>query len=431
MQSRRLFATLVMLIAVPALARAQSHRLQEAALVDSCYRVKIDMALKGKITFQIDDGKTETVDHAAQAEHEFLERVLEAKETASKTVRVYGVARATLGKQTRTLRPERTFMVAQRLKEQLVAFSPKGALTLEEMELTEHFDTLALPGLLPNKDVKVGETWTVPNNVVQDLCGFDALEKHDLTGKLEAVKGNDAHVALQGTAKGIDLGGQVSTLISDTKLVFDLKAKRIVALEWKQSDQRQQGPATPNLSADVMVKLSRTPLDEMPSDVNNFALAPVPSGAPPASLTNLAYRDPANKFTMQHSREWQFIGERDGQRVLRLITSRGDWVADASIMVWKGAKMDTEAFKKLLENAPGWQQESDSKIDEDVKHPHGCLVVRISASGKLEGVAAFRTSYYLMNPKGEHMIVTFIAAPNQVNNLESRDQSLVENIEVH
>jgi hypothetical protein len=322
-------------------------------------------------------------------------------------------------------------MVAQRHKEQLVTFSPKGALTLEEMELTEHFDTLSLPGLLPNKDVKVGETWTVPNNVVQDLCGFDALEKHDLTGKLESVKDNDAHITLQGTAKGIDLGGQVSTLISDTKVVFDLKAKRIVALEWKQSDQRQQGPATPNLSADVMVKVTRTPLDEIPSDVNNFALAPVPTGAPPASLTNIAYQDPANKFRMQYGREWQYIGERDGQRVLRLITARGDWVADASVMVWKGPKMDTEAFKKLLENAPGWQQESDSKIDEDLKHPHGCLVTRISASGKLEGVAAFRTSYYLTNPKGEHMIVTFIAAPNQVNNLESRDQVLVENIEVH
>jgi hypothetical protein len=429
MMSIRNLAALALSLIAASTARGQTVHLTEAPLVDSCYRIKLNLGLRGKITF-VEGAKSQTIDHAASADHEYLERILEAKgATADKTARVYHIATASIGAQDRKLRPERTFMVAHRLKEQLITYSPKGALTLEEMELTEHFDTLAVPGLLPGKDVKVGDSWPVANNVVQDLCGFDALEKHDLAGTLQKLEGDLAHLTLEGTARGIDLGAQVSTLISKSKIVFDAKAKRITSLEWTQSDQRQQGPASPNLSADVVIKLTRTPID-MPSDLNNFALVAMPNGAPDAKLTNLAYRDPQGKFTMQHGREWQYIGERDGQRVLRLISARGDWVADASIMPWPGAKMDATGFAKLLEGAPGWQQDSESKVDENVRHAGGCGMVRVSASGKLEGVAAFRTSYYLTNKQGDQMVVTFIAAPNQVNNLESRDQILVDGIEL-
>jgi hypothetical protein len=409
--------------------RAQSVHLAEGPLVDSCSRVKLSMTLKGKLTYQL-NGKTEAVEHNAAAEHEFLERVLEAKgTTADKTARLYQRAEATIAGQVRTLRPERTFMVAHRLKDQLVAYSVKGPLTLEEMELTEHFDTLALPGLLPGKEVKIGDSWPIPSVVVQDLCGLDAVEKHDLSGTLTAVDGDLATITLQGTAKGIDLGGQVSTLISKSKLTFSAKEKRITALEWTQSDNRQQGPATPNLSADVTIQLERTPID-LPSDLNNFALAPVPAGLPPSALIQIEFRDPKGKYHLQHSRDWQFIGERSGQRVLRLITPRGDWVSDATLMSWSGGKLDAAKFKVLLDEAPGWMQDGEAKVDDNVKHPSGYTVIRVSASGKLEGVAAFRSSYHLTNGQGAQMIVTFVTAPNQVNALEARDQTLIEGIEL-
>jgi hypothetical protein len=178
----------------------------------------------------------------------------------------------------------------------------------------------------------------------------------------------------------------------------------------------------------VAIKMQRTPI-ALPKDLNDFALVAAPSGPPPARLTNLVYRDPSGKYELQHSREWQFIGERNGQRVLRLISPRGDWVADATLMPWKGPKMDTDALKQLLESSPGWEQDDESKVDV-LKHPAGYAVSRIAAAGKLEGVAAFRASYYLVSPKGEQMIVTIVAPPGQVNTLEARDTTLVESIEL-
>jgi hypothetical protein len=432
MSSLRVLTALVVCGVWSGTARAQSIRLEEAPLVDSCCRITLRLDLRGKITFQQEGGKTETIDHQAVAEHDYQERVLEAKgATADKTARVYQLARATLAGQARSLRPERGFMVAHRLKEQLVVYSPKGALTIEEMELTEHFDTLALAGLLPGKEVKLGESWPVPNHVAQDLCGLDALEKHDLAGTLQSVQGDLAHITLHGTAKGIDLGAQVSTLISNCKIVFNIKDRRITSLEWAQSDQRQQGPASPGLSADVTIKLTRTPLG-LSADLNDIALAlmKVPTGMPPTSMTNVVYREPQGKYLMQHSREWQFIGERGGQRVLRLITPRGDWIGDATIMTWRGPKMDTAGFKQLLEEAPGWKQDGESNVDESVKHALGAGVVRVSASGRLEDEQVFRTAYYLVGASGQQMIVTFVVSPKHVNSLESRDQMLVDHIEL-
>jgi hypothetical protein len=361
--------------------------------------------------------------------------VLEAKDgVAVKTARVYQLAKATIADQTRRLRPERSFMVAHRLKDQLIIYSPKGPLVGEEMELTEHFDTLALPGLLPGKEVKIGDTWSLPPAIIQALCGLDALDastKQDLGGALKSVQGDRARVTLQGTVRGIHLGAQVSIHVAAKSfLVFDIKEKRIVELEWHQSDQRQQGPATPHLSADVVIKLERTPIPQ-PAELNDLALVPVPNGAPPAGLTNIVHRDPQRKFEFQHSREWQYVGERNGQKVWKLVTARGDYIADAILAPWKGRMVpDAQVFKQLMEESPGWKQESDTQLDDAVKHPAGYTVYRASAAGKMEGSPAFRSAYLLANPAGQQFLVTFITPPNQVSNLETRDQALVESIEL-
>lgn len=433
MSPRQLGSTLLAALVFASGAAAQSVMLGEEALVDSCCRAKLTLDLKGKITFQ-SQGKTETVEHNAVAEHAFVERVLAAKgAVAEKTARVYETAKVTIAGQTRILRSTHNLVIAHRVKEQLITYSPKGPLLGEEMELLEHFDTLSLPGLLPGKTVKVGESWNVAPAVVQAICGLDALDaqsKQQVTCTLTALTDQLASVTIQGIVKGIQLGAPVSIHIdAKSKLLFDLKDKRIVELEWRQSDERQQGPATPNLAADVTIKLERKPI-ATPNELGQFALLTVPDGPPPAKLTNILHRDAKGKFEFQRSREWQDVGEHSGQRVLKLVTARGDHLADAILTPWKGPKIaDAQDFKQQMEETPGWKQDGDSQVDDAVKHPHGYTVYRVTAAGKMEGVAAFRMAYLIGNASGQQILVTFLAPPSQVNNLEARDQTLVDSIE--
>lgn len=431
MSSRHVCVSSLLTLILTGAATAQSVVLGEAPLVDSCCRVQLGLDLKGKVTFQ-QSGKTQTVEHSANAAHEYVERVLDAKGAmADRAARIYQTAKATIAGQSRTIRPDRAFMVAQRVKDHFVTYSPAGPLFGEEMELTEHFDTLALPGLLPGRQVKIGESWKVPPLVVQAICGLDGLDaqvKQEVVCELKAIEGDLAWVAIQGTVKGIQLGAAVSIHIdAKSKLAFNVKQKRIVELDWRQSDERQQGPASPNLAADVNIKLRRTPI-ETPKELGQFAVLSLPV-EPPARLTNVVQRDAKGKFEFQHSREWQDVGEHNGQRVLKLVTASGDYVADAAVMPWKGPKIgDAQAFRQQMEETPGWQQESDSQLDGALKHPAGYTLYRVSAAGKLEGVAAVRTAYLITGAAGQQLLVTFIAPPSQVGQLEGRDQTLVDSV---
>ncbi|MCI0681951.1 MAG: hypothetical protein L0Y71_07595 [Gemmataceae bacterium] len=431
--SLRVASTLLTALALVNGASAQSVLLKEETLVDSCHRVKLTLDLRGKVSFQ-NQGKTETVEHNAAAEHVFAERVLEAKgAVAEKTARHYEIAKATIAGQTRTLRATHSLVIAHRVKDQLISYSPKGPLFGEEMELLEHFDTLSLPGLLPGTAVKVGDSWNVAPAVVQGICGLDGLDaqtKQQVTCTLTALTDDRALVTIQGTVKGIQLGASVSVHIdAKSQLLFDLQTKRIVQLDWRQSDERQQGPATPNLAADVTIKLERRSIPT-PNELGQFALLTVPDGPPPARLTKILHRDPKGKFEFQRSREWQDVGEHNGQRVLKLVTARGDHLADAVLAPWTGPKIDSaQAFKLVMDETPGWKQDGDSQLDDAVKHPHGYTVYRVAAAGKMEGVPAFRMAYLIGNASGQQLLVTFIAPPNQVNSLETRDQTLVDSVE--
>src|SRR5262249_9270536 len=129
----------------------------------------------------------------AAAKHDFTERLLGATAgIPQKAARLYDAAEATIDVDRdhtdRTLPKDRTLLVAQRTRDQIAIYCPKGMLTSDEMELTSgHFDTLSLVGLLPAKAVAVNDTWKIPTSIVQGLCHMEGVTSQDLVGKLEAV----------------------------------------------------------------------------------------------------------------------------------------------------------------------------------------------------------------------------------------------------
>src|SRR5262249_39921204 len=149
--------------------------------------------------------------------------------------------------------------------------------------VSEHFDTLSLTGLPPGKAVGVGETWNVPNAVVQALCGFEGLTEQHLTCKLEEVKDNSARVSVTGTANGIDLGAQAKLTVQ-AQYHFDVSTKRLTASEGEQTDERGQGPASPATNVHAVTSLKRSPIEQptnqngQPACLDDVALVSVPDG---------------------------------------------------------------------------------------------------------------------------------------------------------
>jgi hypothetical protein len=432
----RILASPVVCLILVSSSRAQTVTLAEDLKASDSFSVRLAMTLGGEITVNR-DGKPVALKLSTKAEHAFASRILSVADgAADKVANVYDKAEAEIGvagdKCTRKLRPKRTLIVAQRpAKEQPLVYCPTAPLTREELELVgEHFDTLMLTGLLPGKEVATGNTWTVKNSVVQAMCNFEGLVEQNLTCKLESFDDKMATVSVTGSATGIDLGAQAKLTVKAT-YKFDLKAKRLVWMEWKQKDERDQGPANPASKVEVTTTLTRTPI-EQPETLSDVALVSVPDGFEvPARLTHLEYRDPKDRFDLIYGREWQTVGQTEDHLILRLMEN-GDFVAQVTITPWtpaeKGKHLPGEEFSKAMADTPGWEPEEDLQSGE-VPAGEGKWAFRISAAGKQDGVAVVQNFFLVANPDGRQVVLAFTMTPKQAEKLGTRDLSLVGSLD--
>jgi hypothetical protein len=434
---RILGAVAIVAAAAPA-GRAQTCNLAESVRAGDCFRIKLDMKLAGEMRIQKGSGIV-PLKLEATANHEFPERVLQigAAGAVQKTARVYETARAVITagaeRSERALRPERRLIVAQRPQDQLQVYSPTGALTRPELDLTGyHFDTLALPGLLPGKEVSAGDTWKLTSAVAQAVCNFEGLTEHSLTGKLEAVKDGVATFTISGNATGIDTGALVKTRIEATGQ-FDDKAKRIVALEWKQKDERDQGPVSPALTTEIAVTLARQSI-EQPESLSDVALVSVPEKLEvPPGLLLLDHRDPQGRYSLLYGREWHIVGETKEHMVMRLM-DRGDFVAQVTITPWtsagKGKHMAAEEFKTMVNDTTGWQAQQELQAGEVPSPGDGRWIYRLSEAGQMDGLAVVQNFYLVAAPGGEQVVLAFTMTPKQADKLGARDLSLVGSLDL-
>jgi hypothetical protein len=434
MATWHILGSVVLVLAVTRTGAAQTFSLVETPKAGDCFRIYQDMNLSGEIRVTR-EGKPAPIKLTATATHDFPERTLTIGPAGlpQKSARVYETAKAiiTVGSDhsERTLRSQRQLVVAQRDKEPALLYCPAGPLTREELELTgEHFDTLAITGLLPGKAVKLGDTWPVPNAVAQALCNFEGLTAQDLTCKLESAESGVAVVSVRGSASGIDVGALSKQTIQATYR-FDLANHRLVALEWRQKDERDQGPASPASVVEATTRLTRTAI-EQPKCLDDYALISVPEEKPSADLVQLSYRDAKGRFGLLYDRQWQTVSETDAHVVLRLM-DRGDFVAQATITPWtpaeSGKHLDPEEFIAAMVNTPGWEQDSILKREE-LKLDGGLWGYSVSAVGQMDGLKVVQNFYLIADPRGEQLVLAFVMTEAQAAKLAARDLALVRGV---
>lgn len=431
---RNLGGVVALLCLVPAVP-AQTYALGEAPAVGECFKYHLDMSLAGELRVS-KDGARVPISLKAAASHDFSERVLlAANGQATRSARHYDLAKATVTvngvPSERTLRPEHCLQVAQRTNDRLVVYCPAGPLTRAELQLTgEHLDTLVLTGLLAGKAVAVGDTWKPSAAVLQALCAFEGLTEYELICKLEEVKDNVARVSLTGKVNGIDLGA-VSRLTITGSYSYDVTAHRLVAVEWVQKDDRDQGPASPAIAVETTTRLTRALLPDCPESLSDVKLVSVPEGDEvPENGTLLCHHDAKQRYELTYAREWQTVGETESHLVLRLL-DRGDFVAQASVMLYPkaeaGKHLTAEEFQQAMSRTTGWEQEEVLQAGE-VTSEGGKWVYRIAAVGQMDGLKVVQNFYLVAGPDGDQAVISFMMTPKQAEKLGTRDLTLVSGL---
>ena len=423
----RILASLVAALTLSGAARAQSFSLTEPAQADCYFRIKLSMGLTGQLKVVV-DGKEKSLKELASAGHDYAERILETGSdgVATRAARLYKEARVAItvddSNQERSLRKDRMFMGAQRTRDGVLTYSREGPLTREEADVTDHFDTLAVPGLLPTKDVAIGDSWKVGNHTAQALCHLQALSEQSLTCKLQHVQDDVATFSIDGTAAGIDLGASVKSTIAGTGR-FDLKVHRLIAVDWKQSDERDQGPVSPASTVEVAIKVTRESVEPV-NELSDIAVVPL---QPRPELTDLEFKDAQGRFELQCSRQWYLVGRSNEHTVFRLM-DRGELVAQLTVAPWQkatdGKHLTPDEVKSIVANSPGWNQDTLIKAEE-IKLTSNQWAYLVAGEGDLSSGRAVQYFYFLASPEGNQAMLTFTMTPAQSQKLGSRDLEIV------
>jgi hypothetical protein len=399
------------------------------------FRCELALKVSGKLKAERGPG-VDAVALEANARHDYLERAeaVDANGGIGKAVRFYQVAESVskVGGETikRSLAETRRLAVAQRGTEGTICYSPLGALRRDDLELLgEHFDTMAVPLLLPGKEVAVGATWPISNEGAQHTCLFDGLVKNELVGTLVKVENGTALVTVTGTAVGIE-SGAAARLKIDATLILDLTAKRITRVTWKQQDEREAGPVSPASEATAEVEVKRTLLTDEPKELDAAVRAKVPEKDPTDTMLLLQYQHPDGLYEFTHPRDWHVIGQSKDHLVMRLI-EKNTFVAQLTITGWKpaeaGKHTPPEEFKEMVNKVMTWKVESTER-EAEIPMEGGRWLYQIVQKGTQEGVAVVQRFYLLADQAGSQVAVSVLSPADQVAKLQTRDLALIKTL---
>jgi hypothetical protein len=230
-------AFLALVISFSPVQSQDTLRLKESLPPGLQYHVSSRVDLSGNLTLPADkDGKAKALPVSGSSVIEYDERVLDgdAKGPVEKTLRVYRQMdfKRTVGdqKQESGIRGEVRRMVLLKYKQSEVPFSPDGPLTWGEIDLVRtDVYTPSVTGLLPAKEVKVGDRWDAEKRASEELTDLDQTE-----GKLECrlqevvVRGGRrfAQVSFSGTITGVNDDGPNRQQI-EGYYFFDLQSNHI------------------------------------------------------------------------------------------------------------------------------------------------------------------------------------------------------------
>ena len=289
------------------------------------YRVQTRVDLSGDLQVPVEKDKPpEKVKMTGRSTIDYDERVLAAdgKSADQKTIRDYRQIefRRTIGDRPQeiSLRPAVRRLVVMKKNHAKVPFSPDGPLTWNEIDMlrTDIFIP-ELAGLLPERAVKPGDTWTVRDSTVVELTDMEKIERGGLTAKFETeetIGGRKvAHITLSGDLTGINEDGPNRQKITG-RMYFDLKGAFIsyLSINGESLLLDKDGQTNGKMAGEyVMVRrmLPRNP------ELSDAALAKI-ALEPTADNTLLLYEEPDLGVKLLHPRRWRISRVARGQITL-------------------------------------------------------------------------------------------------------------------
>lgn len=423
-------ATIFLLISAAAFA-ADKYKLEEPVDDIRIFGVGTRIDIKNNFQFR----KDQTLPQTAAVSLSYRERRLLGTGNdaeAMRSVREYETAESEIMvESTRTvakLSDSLKLIVAQGRIEGVELYSLNGLMTSDELHLIcSPADSLALISLLPNKEVAVGDKWTVSGWAFQMLTAVDAIVKGEMTCTLDAVEGGIARVKLRGSLEGADDGALTEVKISGN-FSYNLEKKFISDADLSQSEKRAIGLLSPGLDIVARIRMLRQP-GTAPGRLTDQKVIDAAATEPAAAAKNLKFDTPWN-ITLQHSRHWNVWQVDDKVAKLRLF-EEGNMAGQCDMALISSAKpgehLSEQIFLADIRQSLGDRLRSMTP-GEVVPSAERKFVFKVRADGVVGEEKITWIFYLVADPTGRQTSVMFTTDTSKLETLAKYDRQLIDSI---
>ncbi len=305
----------------------------------------------------------------------------------------------------------------------LELYSVDGPLTREELDLLDvQGNTVLLDGLVPEKVVTVGDSWSHHDAMMASLLSIDAVSVNEVQSTLVSADDASATVELSGRVEGAVHG--VSTEIEvGGKYLFDRQAGRVTKCQLILKEKRSIGHVGPGINAESTINILVTPQTDKQMG-NLISLGAVAAANRFVDLECIA----ESGFSFNYDRRWHVMDESPGQISLRMV-DRGDLIAQAKISLIQssaGAIAATD-FRRQITQALG-DKAKEVTSQGSLKTKAGQRVSGLTATGIVSGLP-IQWRYYLIGEKaGQQVAIVITLEPELATKLGGADRGMVESL---
>ncbi len=321
-------------------------------------------------------------------------------------------------------------------------FSPTGCLKSDQYLLLSDMpcNTLLLDLLLPNREVKLGEEWTISTDVLQAILNLEAIENNTARFVLTAIIDDIAEVDfyLQGgkdekgellpsTLEGAWQGASVAMELTG-KYQFDLKTGRMTWFGLKAIEQRSDSLIEPGIDWTALVRVKIAPLAETknltPDVVHQLKVKET------SELKQLYYDGKNGPWTFYHGRQWWMTEDTPQTAALCLIMN-GEGVAQCNINANELVERDKMAplsfYKEEIKKSLAERFGSFVK-DMEFVNEAGYLVYAVVVDGEYDDMKLRWIYYLLTSPEGCQTSVVFEIRADMLDKFSSAGEQIVDSL---
>jgi hypothetical protein len=327
------------------------------------------------------------------------------------------------------LSDDRRLIVVAETKDDLELFSPSGPLQRDELELlTVPGDSGLLDLLLPTREVKAGDTWEPPIEVLTRLLRLDVVNQNDVKVELLRVDQGIAIISIAGSASG-GVEGVTSDIELSGKLNFDLSKKCCTWLALYLKEDRAASLGAPGFATTSQIRVAVAPRDA-PAELSDEALAGLKT-SPDESTRLLRFVSQPQGFEFIYEPDWRVISNQNDLAVLRLI-ERGELVAQCNISrlapLGAGEQLTLEAYQAGLKKSLGTTFGDFVEAGESLSDS-GLRVLRVVIAATVSEVPIHYVFCHLSDDHQNRLSLAFTMDADNVERFARSEETVIDSLQ--